>query len=202
MPKPSSFPTLFDEVLQIHISKLKAWGYLEPNRLKNGTLTWSSTRWGGIKQERGSISIRINTYSGRPYVELDYKFGEESRNYKISLVSVPSNLGKGKIWYFLCPSTHKRCRKLYSICGYFLHREAFNGCMYECQTQSKKWREMDKIYGSYFGIDDNYLELHKKHLKKTYAGKPTKKYKRLMKRIQQADSISSYDLENILSRLS
>ena len=41
MPKPYTFPTLFDEALQISISKLKEWDYLNPEQLINSTLTWS-----------------------------------------------------------------------------------------------------------------------------------------------------------------
>lgn len=184
MPKPHTFPTLYNEALQISISKLKEWEYLNPEQIKSGTITWSRNG-----NQTGSISIKVNTHSEQPYIELDYKYRDEPRNYKVSLVSKPSNLGKGLIWYFLCPQTNKRCRKLYSIGGYFLHREAFNGCMYETQTQSKKYRQLDKTLGAYFKTDDLYSQLYQKHFKKNYAGKPTKKYLRIMEQIQKAESI-------------
>ncbi len=111
---------------------------------------------------------------------------------------MPSNLGKGLIWYFLCPQTNRRCRKLYSIGGYFLHREAFNGCMYETQTQSKKYRQLDKTLGAYFEIDNLYEELYKKNFKKTYAGKPTKRYLRIMEQIQKAESIPYHEIERAM----
>ena len=41
MPKTPTFPTLFDEVLQIDISKLIQWKYLNPEHIKSSTLTWS-----------------------------------------------------------------------------------------------------------------------------------------------------------------
>lgn len=193
MPKPHTFPTLYNEALQISISKLKEWEYLNPEQIKSGTLTWSRNG-----NKTGSISIRVNTHSEQPYIELDYKYRDEPRNYKVSLVSMPSNLGKGLIWYFFCPETNKRCRKLYSIGGYFLHREAFNGCMYETQTQSKKYRQLDKTLGAYFKTDDLYSQLYQKHLKKTYAGKPTKKYLRIMEQIQKAESIPYHEIERAM----
>ena len=131
MAKVSTFPTLFDNVLQISISKLMEWKYLEPQQIMSGTLRWSVNG-----KETASINIIANTRSG--YIELNYNYNKEPRNYKIALVSLPSNLGKGDVWYFLCPQTGKRCRKLYSVGGYFLHRKAFKGCMYEKQTKSKK----------------------------------------------------------------
>jgi len=193
MPKPHTFPTLYNEALQISISKLKEWEYLNPKQIKSGTLTWSRNG-----NKTGSISIRVNTHSEQPYIELDYKYRDEPRNYKVSLVSMPSNLGKGLIWYFLCPQTNRRCRKLYSIGGYFLHREAFNGCMYETQTQSKKYRQLDKTFGAYFKKDNLYSELYKKNFKKTYAGKPTKRYLRILKVMQKAESISYHEIKRAM----
>ena len=193
MPKPSTSPTLYNEALQISVSKLKEWQYLNPEQIKNGTLTWSKNG-----NQTGSISIQVNTHSEQPYLELKYKYRDELRNYKVRLVSMPSNLGKGVIWYFLCPQTNKRCRKLYSIGGNFLHREAFNGCMYEKQTQSKKYRQLDKTLMAYFRTDDLYNQLYQKHFKKTYAGKLTKKYLRLMKQIQKAESIPYHEIERVM----
>jgi hypothetical protein len=193
MPKPYTFPTLYNEALQIDISKLKGWGYLDPEQIKSCTLNWSRNG-----NPTGSISIQVNTHSEQPYIELDYKYRDEPRNYKVRLVSIPSNLGKGLIWYFLCPQTKKRCRKLYSIGGYFLHREAFKGCMYETQTQSKKYRQLDKILGAYLKSDNLYSELYKKNFKKTYAGKPTKRYLRIMEQIQKAESVPYHEIERLM----
>lgn len=193
MAKAPTFPTLYNEALQIDISKLKGWGYLNPEQFKSGTLNWS--RNGNLT---GSISIRGNTHSEQPYIELDYKYKNEPRNYKVYLTSTPSNLNRGKIWYFICPHTKKRCRKLYSIGGYFLHREAFNGCMYEKQTRSKKYRQLDKTFGAYFKSDDLYSELYKKNFKKTYAGKPTKKYLKLTRQVEQAENMPYHEIKRAL----
>ena len=193
MPKPHTFPTLYDEALQISISKLKEWEYLNPEQIKSGTITWSRNG-----NQTGSISIKVNTKSEQPYIELDYKYRDEPRNYKVRLVSIPSSLGKGVVWYFVCPVTKKRCRKLYSIGGYFLHREAFSGCMYETQTHSKKYRQLDKALGAYFRTDELYSQLYQKHFKKTYAGKPTKRYLRIMEQIQKAESIPYHEIERLM----
>ena len=192
MPKPHTFPTLYNEALQIHISKLKDWDYLHPEQLKSGTLNWSRNG-----NPAGSISIQVNTHSDKPYIKLDYNYRDEPRNYKVYLTSTPSNLNKGEIWYFICPQTNQRCRKLYSIGGYFLHREAFNGCMYESQIQSKKYRHLDKTFGAYFKSDNLYSELYKKHFKKSYSGKPTKRYLRIMQQIEKAERVSDNALKEL-----
>ncbi len=193
MPKPYTFPTLYDEVLQISITKLKEWDYLNPEQIKSGTLNWSKNG-----EKTASISITVNT-NERQYIELDYKFNDEPRKYKVILVKTNSNLGKGKIWYFLCPQTHKRCRKLYSIGGYFLHREAFNGCMYDSQTKSKKWRLCDRLYGSYFKLDKLYKELYSKHFKTHYKGKPTRRYLKIIQQIKKAERFTASDIKNLFN---
>ncbi|WP_209399816.1 hypothetical protein [Pseudozobellia sp. WGM2] len=198
MPKPSTCTTLYDDTLQMNISKLKEWGYLEPDKIKRGTITWTTKRWGGFKEDVGSISIIVNTRNEWPYIELNYKYANKPRNYRIELVTLPSNIGNGKIWYFLCPNTNKRCRKLYSIGGYFLHREAFKGCMYDSQTKSKKWRNMEKVYGAYFDSEKCYEQLYKKHFKKFYSGKPTKRYLKLKGVIERAERIPIDDIHRLM----
>ena len=192
MPKPKTFPILYNEALQIHISKLKEWNYLNLEQLKSGTITWSSSG-----EKIADISIKINTLSEQSYIELDYKYGGDPRNYKVGLVCMPSNLGKGVIWYFLCSQTNRRCRKLYLVNGYFFHRNAFNGCMYACQTESKQWRHLKRVYGSLFEPNRFYEQLYSKHFKKFYSGKPTKRYLELIRKIEQADRILFNDIENL-----
>lgn len=194
MPKPATYPYLFDEALQMNVTKLKKWGYLEPGHVLSATL-----RWGNNENLRGSISITVNTKAQRPFIELDYKFRDEPRKYHVYLTTKPSNLGNGNIWYFICPATGKLCRKLYCLGGYFLHREAFKGYMYESQIFSKKWREMDKLYSAFFN-ERIYEQIYKKHLKKTYAGKPTKKYAKLMIELAKAERISVDDIERLMIR--
>ena len=193
MPKPHTFPTLYDEVKTVSIFFLTKHGYLKSNQLKAGSIHWSRNG-----ENLGSISIKVCTYSESPYLEFDYKCNKAPINYRAKLVSAPSNLGKGVVWYFICPKTGKRCRKLYLADTFFYHRSAFNGCMYEKQTQSKKSRYLDKTLGEYFRTDQLFEQLYKKNFKKTYAGKPTKKYLKLTQQIQRAESIPYYEIERAL----
>lgn len=190
MPKPHTFPTLYDEVKTVSISFLTKHGYLKHNKLKAGSIHWSRNG-----ENLGGISIKVCTYSESPYLEFDYKCNEAPINYRVQLISAPSNLGKGVVWYFVCPHTGKRCRKLYLADTYFYHRSAFRGCMYEKQTQSKKSRYLDKTLGEYFQTDQLFEQLYKKHFKKQYAGKPTKKYLKLTQQIQRAESIPYHEIE-------
>lgn len=193
MPKPYTFPTLYDTLKTVSISFLTKQGYLKPFQWQSGTITWSRNG-----NKTASILIRVNTHPKSPYIELDYKCNEAPINYRVQLISVPSNLGKGVVWHFVCPHTGKRCRKLYLADTYFYHRSAFEGCMYEKQTLSKKNRHLDKMLGEYFKSDQLLEQLCKKYFKKQYAGKPTKKYLKLTQQIQRANSISYHEIERAL----
>lgn len=174
---------LYDDAFQISITLLKKWGYLISNHHRSGVITWKNE-----DSKIASVSFTTNTLE-QPYIELNYTCDGKHRKYKVNLVSVPSNLGKGVIWYFLCPKTEKRCRKLYLIDGCFLHREAFTGCAYESQTRNKKWRHLDNVYGPYFDLDRCYMEIYSKHFKTHYNGKPTKRYFKLLEKINRGNRV-------------
>lgn len=185
-----SFPTLFNEVLQVNISKLREWGYLNPGHWKGGTITWSRNG-----NQTGSIGISVNMDEESPHMELDYSYNDQPRKYRVRLVSVPSNLGAGEVWYFLCPNTGKRCRILYSVGGWFLHRDAFNGVYYDSQIRSKKMRYYDKMFGPMYQTEKLYNELNKPSFKPYYNGQPTKRHIRINKKLHAASQVSIEDWE-------
>ena len=70
--------------------------------------------------------------------------------------------------------------------------------MYESQIQSKKWREIEKIYGVCFDVDNLYEQLYSKHFKKFYAGKPTKRYLKIMRQLQKVEQIRPREIERLI----
>ncbi len=194
MPKPHSLPYLFDELKNISISNLIKWKYLEKGTSKSGVITWSNR----YNEVTSRINIKVTFNDNEQTLILDYKCEDEVYNVTVYLESLPSNLGKGEVWYFICPYTGKRCRILHLICGKFIHRSALKSGMYSKQTHSKKWRKMEKTYGCYFDNDKHYKELHSKHFKRYYNGKPTKRYLKLMEQINRAERFSATDIERLL----
>lgn len=195
MPRHSSLPTLYDECKTIDLSFLKKWGYLKPGQWKSGGITWSRAG-----NKTGSISFSVDMLTHNHYLELDYRSNEIPRKYQIQLVSILSNIGKGRIWYFLCPSTGKRCRKLYLVGGYFLHRTAFKGCFYEKQTYSRRNRSLCKLYETSFGCDKAYETIYSKYFKTHYAGRPTRRYRKMMKMISDSRQINESEIEQMIYR--
>ncbi|MGN5953724.1 hypothetical protein ACP6L2_03825 [Sphingobacterium lactis] len=181
-----SIVNLIENATVLSISDIKKWGYLETEN-KSGVITWSRN---GKKTSAISIRTVINTGT---YLELSYTYQKtELVKYLVEITYIESNLKNGEIPYFICPSTGKRCRKLYSIGKYFLHREAYYNTMYEKQTESKKMRNFTKIMGPYYEVDKVNEELYSKHFKNFYNGKPTKRFVRLMKKLNKVDRNFNY----------
>jgi hypothetical protein len=193
MPKDYTFPTLFDEIKSISIKDLKLLGYLENNRITSGNVNWKMRG-----ESTGRISVKATMSNDNNFIDFSYTCNNEKYNYRVYLVYLKSNLNKGKIWYFECRFTGMRCRKLHLIKGKFQHRTALKKGMYSKQTQSKKWRSLGKIYGSYFDSENYYSELYSKHFKKFYKGKPTKRYLKLMQKINEVEKVTTSDIEKLL----
>ncbi|WP_010181223.1 hypothetical protein [Aquimarina agarilytica] len=183
MPKLTKHPLIFDNCLIINITDLKKWNYLKSNQHKSGIISWEVN---GINLAKVKIAVNISSTIS-PEVTISYLSKENTISYDIKLVSVPSNLGKGSIYYFLCPFTLKRCRKLYLVNDYFIHRSAVPNGMYSSQIKSKKWRHIEKIYGPNFNINKCKELLYSKYFKKYYNDRPTKRYLKLKEKIIRED---------------
>lgn len=179
MGRWATYPTTTDSLRRIEISFLKKYNYLNPDSTKSGQIIWTSQNG-----DKNTIGIIVTTLSDRGSARLYYTHnGDNKIDYTVQLVTRPSNLGKGVIWYFVCPKTGRLCRNLYLYCGYFLHRSAF-GLMYDCQIESKRMRCCSKL-GKYWR-DEPYQQIYSRYFKTHYRGKPTKRYTRLNKVIDQA----------------
>lgn len=144
---------------------------------KNGTISWAT---GESQQKEIVAQIGILVVIGDDaYAQLDYKYDGNPISYRVHLVPSISNLTGDKIWFFICPATGKRCRKLYLIGDYFLHRSAVKG-LYRVQSYSKAFRKELKIW-NYWKIREDMLgQLDKKYFKATYRGKATRRVQRMM----------------------
>lgn len=176
----------------VSITKLKEWGYLN-NGIKSGVIKWSISG-----EVHSRIGIKSTILEHVQYITLAYTQNGESINYNVRLISIPSNLGKGEIYYFLCPSTGKRCRKLYCNSKYFLHREAFRYFYYDKQIESKKSRDLHSVFDRVFLKDEVYNEIYSKHFKTHYNGKITKRYKKILDKIKLAESYPPGAFERLL----
>lgn len=159
-----------------------------------GSVSWSS----GSK-----INYVFELNNEAQYLRLMYTHTSHSKetkvDYRINLTSIPSNLGKGSIWYFLCPRTGKRCRILYLAYGnpYFMSRTAFQHPIYY-QTQAVSKREYHLI--SQFDAAKKLEELYTKRTKSHYRGRKTRT-QQLIEQIEHKKDIHEVNLLFMLERL-
>ena len=165
---------------RIELNDLIKRGYLVKGAITEGQYYW--TRGG---EKSGEIFL-ISTYTEKEKsIRLIYTLTDRTEqkeydyDYKIYLTTVPSNLGKGEVLYFLCPVTGKRCRVLYCAYGYhkWKSREAYNHRLYyRSQTQSK----MDYANSRYWALDRQINNIMTaKYFRYTHNGQLTRKTKHL-----------------------
>jgi hypothetical protein len=171
-----------DECLRIELSYLLKTKYLVRGRITTGSLAW---RYNG--NPSGTINILSSWLTGegqRPYIRLTYTTTDratgvkEDRDDTVYLEARPSNLGKGEVLYFICPSSGQRCRILYKAYGsrIWKSRTAYqNRIYYPTQKSSKRNISNDR----YWQLESQIDKLTGKRRPGTYRGKLTKRALRL-----------------------
>ncbi|MDA7803456.1 hypothetical protein N8987_02615 [Crocinitomix sp.] len=192
MPKHATLPTILNDCRKLYITEFKKWGYLKSGVLNRGVISWSTN--GEVRSSIGAYSNMLD----KPYIELDYNWNDEVKKYKIYLVTVPSNLGTGELYYFLCPFSGKRCRILHLISGVFCHRDTYTNVCYESQTYSKEMREADRFFRGYNLADKANEKMRVKHFTRSYKGKPTKRYQKLLKQVRHSQRYTHEDFMRIV----
>ena len=119
-------------------------------KIMTGKINWS--RYGrptGCNFNKGLLPLNSQTY-----IELNFKYGT-TRNYKINLTSI---LQMGRAKYGISFAAYKKtfAANLYQVWRLFLTPvKRCTVVMYECQTQSRKYRPLNKTLGAYFSeLDD------------------------------------------------
>ncbi|MCK6618844.1 MAG: hypothetical protein L6Q51_14495 [Cyclobacteriaceae bacterium] len=108
MAKSPTFPLILDRCLTVSIGDLKRLGCLTPGQWRNGSMFWEQ---GGSRVASVGYTVFIRLAPGQSYIQFNYTCNGKEFEYRVTLISVPSNLGKGLLWFFCCPVTGKRCKK-------------------------------------------------------------------------------------------
>lgn len=184
----TSYPVLYDRLRVFSITSINH--YLRNNLNHKGVLYWTN---------KGEIVMNISYTIDMEdlFIQLDYQSKKQEYSYRIKIVSVPSNIGKAKVWYFICPATGIRCRKLHFYNNYFVHRNAING-LYDQQTESKKMRTFGNLCRAIHRSDDIRKLTQKKGYTPFYKGKPTKAFKKICKVNRQAAKYNKDDVSRII----
>lgn len=161
------------EARRLELSFLIKKGLLKKNAIIQGVINWN------IRDEpTGSMTVLTNHTPDEKYIRLSYMATDfdgvkTSFDYKIDLVEVDSNLGKGKLLYMICPHSGKRSRILYLAYGAdkFKCREAYQNRLY---FSTQKCSKTDFWNTKYFEMESK-IEKFGSLRTTTHKGKPTKR---------------------------
>lgn len=171
-----------DDCLRIELTYLLKSGYLVRGKTTKGSLSWKCNG-----NPLGSINILSCWLTGegqRPFIRLTYTTTDrttgvkESRDDTVYLETRPSNLGKGEILYFICPSSGQLCRILYKAynCPIWKSLASYQHRIYYPSQKSSK---REYFNNRYWEIDSQLTALEGKRKTGTYRGKPTRRAKRI-----------------------
>lgn len=165
------------EATRLELSYLLKHGYLNKGSFSYGILSWTNgskmnfySFWGEAEDDR-FIKLTYSIRAGGDGQAIQ-------KDYKIYLTYLPSNLGRGKVPYFVCPSSGRRARVLYMCYGstIFKSRKAYsNRIYYQCQQSSKLSYHNDR----YWKLEKELEGCKGRSKKATYQGKPTKLKQRI-----------------------
>jgi hypothetical protein len=195
MPRYSSNPILLDHALSLSLKDLKGLGYLREHHSVSGVVNWN--RHG---QVIGSASVAVDL-AFKQTLELSYRSSGMDHRQVFRLISKPSNLSKGRYWLIQSLESGKLGRKVYLTGSGFQLRADATGCIYENQTQSKYYRSLDHLLMMECGVEIAQMEFYRKGYRKYYAGKPTKRYKKLGGSPNQAERLERNSLTDIFNGL-
>lgn len=96
-----------DQSYKIELAYLIKNNILIKGRINTGVISWGAE----------SIFIEAAFTKSKKYVRFQYSAGNTLYNYKISIDTTPSNLGRGERLYFVCPISGNNCNILYRAYG-------------------------------------------------------------------------------------
>ena len=140
-----------------------------------GVTASTCLRWG----EGASITVSVDNVENT--VTFDYRLNGMRICYDVRIVERRSNLGRGVVRFFMCPTSHALCRKLYLVNGRFVSRRAVRRAMYLNQSKSRHWRN---IADGWSGED---FIPYRRYGKVTYKGKLTPYGKRIQRYIDMEE---------------
>lgn len=180
-----------DRLIKISVFALKKMGFLAGG-LKSGTLRWTHTS--GFEK---SVGVDVFTRCIDDHIRIEYTQtgadgNEKDFKYRIPLVTTSCNFGGLRYW-LICPvyKNNRVCGKrvgvLYKSGDYFACRHC-NELTYKSRNENRR----NSFYPAFFIIEAHQKidDLEDTMKRKFYAGKPTRKFKKLLKISDRAYSFS------------
>lgn len=133
-----------EDARSLDVDHLVREGVLKPNYLASGRWSWTRIATG---EREASIGFVVETGADAGTLRLRYSVtpyggAPRSLDYQVALVTTRPHFG-GLRWWFLCPTSKSRVRKLYlhASCDYFLSRQAL-GLTYTSCREDEMYRAL------------------------------------------------------------
>ncbi|MCK0130395.1 hypothetical protein MWU59_02675 [Flavobacteriaceae bacterium F08102] len=172
------------ECRKLNINWLLRNNYIRKGFITRGQIEWTDNSSAGFECKCTKSEKWLRLY----YTVTDIEGEKTDYDYKIHITTVPSNLGKGEVLYFVCPESAKRARILYSAYRYpkYVHRDWYLEnhnvrIYYTTQQCAKRDYYNNRYHDLRKQVDKLENELFTKHRKPLYKGKPTKDFMKLYK---------------------
>jgi hypothetical protein len=174
-----------DNLKNISLAFLNKYDYFCGRR--SGTITWTrSGMWG---ESKSSVSISVSILGNEKYLKITYTQTDNQTekkkdfDYKIPLTTTPCNYGGVRYW-FICPwyknGTYcgKRVGTIYKNGDYFACRHCYE-LTYESRNRNRRHGYFHLFNN--FDLSDRIEKLENKITVRYYNGRPTRKYRKLLK---------------------
>jgi hypothetical protein len=184
-----------EQSTELCIFRLNKWGLLKG--CCHASLAWTRKFSG-----KSSASLVIDVRCLQPYARLIYTItrhkdgSEEKYDYQIKLVKTRCNFGGFRYW-FLCPQCGRKVSKLYrKPLGEMYFCRICNDLTYQSRNETRlgHWGQI----GYYLVLERQMRELDEKIKRRYYAGKPTRRYRRVLKMQHRLNSIYRPRVEKLL----
>lgn len=123
---------------------------------------------------------------------------------EVFFTKVPSNLGKGFLYYFICPVTNLRCKKIYynQYIDYYVSRKGFKQLGHVIQYPSQALKGKYLLFHQYRTTNKKYDRYQRLCLhRKGYKGKMTKSFRQLQKNSRKLSLLDNKILDVLANTL-
>lgn len=160
-----------EDCLSVSVYFLKKHKYFASS-FACGSITWLKNG-----NKLGSVAFSVNTV--QKYVEFHYSQTEEQkeRSYRVGLETTNCNFGGVRYW-FICPFCYSRVATLHLYGGNDFACRCCLKLSYESRNRNSRCRGLHKLF-DYDDVQEEIAGLKTKY----YKGKLTRKYSKLLRKV-------------------
>lgn len=175
-------PVILDYLIGLHISSLnKAFALKRVAKTTKHLNLYCSNPITAKKQIVASVLITVNIDSStNDYAIIEYCINGVLKRQTIDLIAKRIKLTTGYEFFFKCPLTGKRSRKLFLHKNIFVSKQAIPNACYLSQMQPVKYRDTIRDLKRIIKHQNAVKEGSTKYFMKMYKGTPTKRYLRVI----------------------